>query len=137
MDNESVSCYVDGASRGNPGPSGIGVEIRDNKDNIIRELKEYIGEGTNNVAEYCAVLCALKEMKKMKVRNATINMDSELVVNQLNGNYRIKDEKLQLLFREVKQLERELALVRYNYIPREQNKAADKLANIAINLYKI
>ena len=134
MKDVFASCYVDGASRGNPGPSGVGVVIKDSGENIIKEAKEYIGEGTNNVAEYTAVIIALGELKKLKVTSAIINIDSELIVNQLNGNYRTRDEKLLKLFSRIKDIEQEFSLIKYNYIPREKNKAADKLANIAINL---
>ena len=134
MKNRFVVCYVDGASRGNPGPSGIGVSIQDDKNNIIREIKEYIGLKTNNVAEYIAVIRALKELKKMKISNGIINLDSELVVNQINGIYRTKDNVLRDLLLQIKEIEKEFSSIKYNYIPRNKNKIADKLANIAINL---
>jgi len=134
MKNRFVVCYVDGASRGNPGPSGIGVSIQDDKNNVIKEIKEYIGLKTNNVAEYIAVIRALKELKKMKISNGIINLDSELVVNQINGIYRTKDNVLRDLLLQIKEIEKEFSSIKYNYIPRNKNKVADKLANIAINL---
>lgn len=134
MKNKSVICYVDGASRGNPGPSGVGVVIKDTHDTTLKEIKEYIGEKTNNVAEYSAVICALRELKKMKVTNAVVNIDSNLVVNQLNGLYRTKEENLRSLLLEIKNIECDFSSISYNYLPREKNKTADKLANIAINL---
>jgi ribonuclease HI len=134
MKNRFVVCYVDGASRGNPGPSGIGVSIQDDKNNVIKEIKEYIGLKTNNVAEYIAVIRALKELKKMKISNGIINLDSELVVNQINGIYRTKDNVLRDLLLQIKEIEKEFSSIKYNYIPRNKNKIADKLANIAINL---
>jgi len=131
---EFAACFVDGACRGNPGPSGVGVVVQDRSGGVIAELKEFIGEGTNNIAEYRAVLLALKELKKLGVKGALINMDSELVVNQLTGNYRVKNENLIGLMRQVRQAEQGFSFVNYNHVPREKNKAADKLANVAINL---
>jgi ribonuclease HI len=131
---EFATCYVDGASRGNPGPSGIGVVVRNSKGETIAEVKEYIGEGTNNVAEYQSVIRALKELKKLNISGAVINIDSELIVNQLNGNYRIKNQVLFGLAKSIRQLEKDFSFVNFSYIPREKNKVADKLANVAINL---
>ena len=127
-------CYVDGASRGNPGHSGIGIVIQNNKGETIAQIKEYIGENTNNVAEYQSVIRALKELKKLNISSAIINIDSELIVNQLNGNYRVKNQVLFGLVKCVRQLEKDFSFVNFNYIPREKNKIADKLANVAINL---
>jgi len=135
QNNKAVVCYTDGGARGNPGPAGIGVVIKSSDGTDIKKINEYIGDNiTNNIAEYCAVIRLFEELIKLKIKTATVNLDSELVVNQLTGNYRVKDEKLKLLAIKVKTLENQLESVSYHYIPREQNKEADKLVNIALNL---
>jgi len=135
QNNKAVVCYTDGGARGNPGPAGIGIVIKNSDGTDIKKINEYIGDNiTNNIAEYCAVIRLFEELIKLKIKTATVNLDSELVVNQLTGNYRVKDEKLKLLAIKVKTLENQLESVSYHYIPREQNKEADKLVNIALNL---
>ena len=134
MSEKTATCFVDGASRGNPGPSAVGIVIQDDAQNTLREIKEYIGENTNNVAEYQAVIRAVKELKKLNITNAIINIDSELIVNQLNGNYRVKNQVLFDLMKTVRELIKDFSIINFNQIAREKNKAADKLANVAINL---
>lgn len=126
--------HLDGASRGNPGPAGIGIIISDEKGKIISQINEYIGETTNNVAEYTALIHALKGVKKYKVKQVKFCLDSELLVNQINGSYRTKSKNLFNLLQEVRKLSRNFSQVEFQYIPREENKLADKLANKAINL---
>ena len=128
-----LEVYTDGGARNNPGPAGIGIVIGD------KEYAEYIGEATNNVAEYKAVIFALKKIKhllgKAKLKNAEviINLDSELVVSQLNGEYKILENELQSLFMEIWNLKFDFPRLKFNYIPREKNKKADYLANQAID----
>lgn len=126
--------YLDGASRGNPGPSGIGVVVGEEKGKVIAQFNEYIGEKTNNVAEYMALIRALKETKKYKPKEIIFYLDSQLLVNQINGLYRAKNKSLLNLLQEVRKLSRGFSQVKFQYIPREENKLADKLANQAINL---
>lgn len=126
--------YLDGASRGNPGPSGIGVVVGEEKGKVIAQFNEYIGEKTNNVAEYMALIRGLKETKKYKPREIIFYLDSQLLVNQINGLYRAKNKSLLNLLQEVRKLSRGFSQVKFQYIPREENKLADKLANQAINL---
>jgi len=128
--------HTDGGSRGNPGPSGIGIVIND------KEYCEYIGEGTNNAAEYKAVIFALQKSKSLltarKLSLETpieIYLDSELVCNQLSGIYKIKEESLWPYFMTAWNLLRELKKVSFHYIPREENKQADKLVNKALDEY--
>ena len=128
-----IIVYTDGGARNNPGPAGIGVVIGN------KEYSEYIGEKTNNEAEYQAVIFALKKLKlllgKEKIQNTEIeiNMDSELVVQQLNHQFKIEEQRLFPLFIEIWNLLIEVPNVRFQYLPREQNKRADQLVNMAID----
>ncbi len=136
---KKLTVYLDGASRGNPGPAGVGIVISDEKGKVISEINEYIGKTTNNVAEYTALIRALEEIgiiagKAPKGVAVKFYLDSELLVNQISGTYRTKDKNLFSLLQQVRQLSSNLAKVEYQYIPREKNKIADKLANKAINL---
>ncbi|NMB92278.1 MAG: ribonuclease HI family protein [Parcubacteria group bacterium] len=125
--------YTDGGSRGNPGPAAIGVVIGD------KEYAEFLGETSNNVAEYQAVIFALKKIKhllgreKLKNTEVIINIDSELIVNQLNGHYKVMEPELQLLFMEIWNLKFDFPKLVFNYIPREKNSRADKLVNEALD----
>lgn len=130
--------YTDGGSRGNPGPSAIGVFICDGKGQPIKKYSEAIGETTNNEAEYQAVIFALKKIKalygkkKVKESEIEIRMDSELVVKQLNHKYKIEEPNIQSLFLKVWNLMLDFSQVKFISIPREQNKEADKLVNQAL-----
>jgi len=139
MENE-LSCfmnklevYVDGGSRGNPGPAAIGFIIGS------KEYKELIGEATNNIAEYKAIIAALKKVKhllgkeKLKNTEVIIYSDSDLVVNQLNGNYKILEKELIFLFIEVWNLKIDFPYLKFIHIDREQNKKADYLVNKALD----
>jgi ribonuclease HI len=129
----NIKMHTDGGARGNPGPAGIGVVISDKSGNIIKEISRKIGKATNNVAEYTALLAGLEEAKKLKVLEIDIYMDSELVVKQLKREYKVRDENLAKLF--IKAWNLLCGFKRYslNHIPREKNKKADKLVNIAID----
>ncbi|MDD5547481.1 MAG: ribonuclease HI family protein [Candidatus Pacebacteria bacterium] len=129
--------YTDGGARGNPSPAAIGVVI--NSSAGIKKYGEKIGSTTNNVAEYTAVIFALKKLKllvgKKDIKNAEADfkLDSELAVKQLNGEYKVKEEGLQKLFMEIWNLKLDLKKVSFMHIPREQNKEADKLVNEALD----
>jgi ribonuclease HI len=125
---------TDGGARGNPGPAGIGVVVRDEGGKIIAGHKQYIGETTNNVAEYKALILGLVEIHKMGATDVLVNMDSELVVKQMKGQYKIKEPGLQLLAGEVFKLIKNFHSVNFNHVRREFNKEADKLVNEAIDL---
>ena len=131
--NKNLTIFTDGGARGNPGPAGIGVVILDEQKNIVKGLKKYIGEATNNVAEYQALILALKTAVEIGAENLKINMDSELVVRQMQGRYKIKDPGLKILAAEVLKLCNRFASVNFQHVPREQNQAADKLVNEAID----
>lgn len=127
--------FTDGASRGNPGRASYGFTISDEKGHIIYEEGKYIGITTNNVAEYTAVLEALKYLKKKNPKKLQIELfaDSRLVVEQLSGRFKIKNPNLKILFDQIKILEIEIGDVFYKHIPRAQNFRADKLANQALD----
>ena len=134
---KKVTVFTDGGARGNPGPAGIGVQVRDEKNEVLGELSEFIGEATNNVAEYTAVKRALEYMQTLfvdtKAIQAAFNLDSQLVERQLNGEYKIKDDSLKTYFNDIKVLMNEFASVTFTHIMREDNKEADRLANEAMN----
>jgi len=133
--NNTVIIHTDGGARGNPGPAAVGVVIEQNGQ-CITEFGEKIGETTNNVAEYTAVLKALQYLQstKSKVDEIQFVLDSLLVVNQLKGIFKIKDAKLQLLAAQVKALEKNICgKVIYTSVPREQNKRADFFVNQALD----
>ncbi len=133
-ENIRLKIYIDGAARGNPGPAGIGVVVMNSEGHILREIKEYIGPATNNIAEYRAAVKALQIASRLGGEKLDIFCDSELIVRQIKGEYKVKDEKLRDLCKEVKALEKKFQEVNIELVPRERNKQADKLANIAINL---
>jgi ribonuclease HI len=137
----NLTINTDGGSRGNPGPAGIGVkiEIRNSNDEIrIEEISEYIGETTNNIAEYKAVLKALEWVKinikgELKIE---FFLDSQLVVEQLNERYKLKNDGLKPIFTEIKRLVFELGdNISFDYIPREKNQEADALVNKALDAH--
>ncbi len=128
--------FTDGASRGNPGDSGIGVLIIENNGNRS-ELKKYLGKKTNNQAEYSALILALENLTNLKDSEIIIQTDSQLMANQMNGNWRVKDEGLKSLYSKAKKLCQQYNKLNITYIPRTQNKEADRLANEAINEYFI
>lgn len=126
--------YIDGASRGNPGPAGIGVVILDDKKKKIREMYKYIGLTTNNVAEYSALIHGLEETARLEADKVTVKMDSEFVVKQLSGEYRVKDPAIRTLFEKSLSILKNFKNFEIKHIDREKNREADKLANKAINL---
>lgn len=134
-----IIVYTDGGSRGNPGPAGIGVAIFDDKENLTKTYSKFLGYKTNNEAEYEAVIFALEKVKalvgkeKIKALEVEMRMDSQLVERQLNGQYKIENDKLAPLFLKIWNLKVEYGKVRFVHIPREENKEADKLANEAMD----
>lgn len=127
-----ITAFTDGASLGNPGPMGIGIVIyRDGM--IVEELSEYLGHGTNNIAEYNAVIKALETAHAMGETEVHVKSDSQLVVRQLNNEYKVRDLELQPLKKRIEHLCVGLK-VRFEHIPREKNKEADKLSKEAAEL---
>jgi ribonuclease HI len=121
--------FSDGASSGNPGPSGIGAVVK--TGDAEHEISENIGLATNNIAEYKALIAALKKAISLNVEDVIINLDSELIVRQINGTYRVKNKGLLPLFAEVMHLLNKFKCYNIYHIPREENKKADMLAKKA------
>ena len=126
-----VVIHADGASRGNPGQAAIGATIKDGEGRLLASLSQRIGRATNNQAEYRAVIAALKEAVRLGAGEADIYLDSELVVKQINGSYRVRNAALKPLYRQVKELAASFKGFRISHIPRRQNAGADELANRA------
>lgn len=127
-----LSIFCDGGARGNPGPAAGAFVVKDDKGKVLHQQAGYFGRATNNQAEYQAVILALEWLVKQPTRFNTINfyLDSKLVVNQLNGLFKIKNLKLQQLIIQIRILERKLGgEIFYHFVKREKNKAADKLLN--------
>ncbi len=131
--DKKLIIYTDGGARGNPGPAALGVVVGD------KEYSEYLGEMTNNQAEYRALIFALKKAKALlggkKAGGAEIEvwMDSELIVRQLNGEYKIKEPELQPLFIQAWNLRLDIKKVNFQHVPREKNKRADRLVNLVLD----
>lgn len=134
---EKITIFTDGGARGNPGPAGIGAVIRG--AGIDKEFGGYIGKATNNEAEYQALIFALKKTKsllgKQKAKQAELEcfLDSELIVKQLNHEYKIENERMQKFFIEVWNLMLDYKSVSFGHVAREKNKEADKLVNEALD----
>jgi ribonuclease HI len=127
----SITLYFDGCSKGNPGPSGSGALIKNEKDICVWSASEYIGNTTNNVAEYKGLILGLKQIKDLKHFNFTkvfVKGDSMLVINQMNGKYKVNSPHLIQLYNEAKELIEDID-VTFIYISRNENKEADCLAN--------
>lgn len=132
-DNNRLHLYIDGAARGNPGPAGIGVVITDDSAAVVKNIAKYIGETTNNVAEYTALVFGMEEARNLGTKELVINTDSELLAKQLGGEYKVKNPALKDLYAKVMRILKSFAEVRVNQIERSENKGADKLANKAID----
>src|SRR2546422_7548314 len=124
---------VDGGSRGNPGPSSIGIVIKDAQGKVLAEIGEYIGELTNDVAEYRALLRALEEAKAMGAGAVEVRSDSDLLVSQLQGSYKVKSPDLGPLYLDAIRLLRGLSRYTVTKIPRGENAAADPVANPSLD----
>ena len=132
---KELEIFTDGACSGNPGPAAIGVVIfQDGK--VVKEISEVIGEATNNIAEYSALLCALKEAKELKAQKLKIFTDSELMYHQVAGRYKINNPKLKLLFDEIQTLAKGFSSFTLSHVLREKNKEADRLATSALKQKK-
>ena len=133
MTEKRLIIYTDGASSGNPGPASIGAVIRDGQGKVISRISRGIGRATNNQAEYRAIIAALEEATRLGAGEVDIKSDSELVVKQIKGSYRVKKATLRTLYQKVVQLTGPLEAFTITHIPREQNKEADRLANRALS----
>ena len=130
------TAHTDGASKGNPGPAAIGFTIEKDGE-ILEKYCEYIGKATNNIAEYKALIAAIKRMKTFKATDVIIYSDSELTVKQINGIYKVKNKGLKPLFSEVMRISKEFDSFRVIHVPRGRNSKADSLANKAIKEHNL
>lgn len=134
MENK-FQLFTDGGARGNPGPAGIGYILFSNS--ILQDLyAEYIGKSTNNIAEYKALELGLNRCLDLEVTHVECFLDSELVVKQISGEYKVKNENLKKIFNRILKIKKKIDIFEIKHIPREQNKFADKLANIALDAYQ-
>jgi len=138
MDKSSkrLTIYVDGASRGNPGPAAVGAVIKDEKGATILKVSSSIGRATNNQAEYSALIVALQEARKLGADQVYINTDSQLMAEQINGNYKVRNAHIRPLFEKAMQLLTAFQYYSIDHIPRYLNSEADALANEALNKLK-
>lgn len=124
---------IDGGSRGNPGPAAYGVVVHDSKGEVVARLKKYIGQNTNNVAEYFGLIAALDYAQTHGIRALRVESDSELMVKQMRGQYKVKSADLRPLFERAKKMLQALEFFRIEHVYREQNREADALANQALD----
>ncbi len=133
MNAKSIVIWVDGAARGNPGPAAIGAVIKDEHGATLARISQRIGKTTNNQAEYRALIAALEKAVQLGARRVSVYSDSELVVRQITGRYRVKKAELKPLFQKVTQLQSRLESFSIGHIPRRQNTEADRLTNAALD----
>jgi ribonuclease HI len=126
--------FTDGAARGNPGPAGAGAVIISPEGHVVAKMGKYLGETTNNVAEYTGLILGLKRAKAMGLRELDVLADSELLVKQLSGEYQVKADHLRPLYDEARALLKGFDQIDLRHIPREENEAADEMSNRAIDL---
>ena len=133
MSMTKITIHSDGAARGNPGPAAAGAVLTADDGTVLAEVSRYLGEMTNNQAEYRALLLALEEALRKGASELCIYADSELMVRQIKGEYRVKNEELKPLFQSVMRELKKVGSFAIHHVPRERNKAADKLANRALD----
>lgn len=131
--SERLVVHVDGGARGNPGPAAIAAVLADADGTILDERSETIGRATNNVAEYSGLVAGLQKAAELGVRELDVVSDSELLVKQMQGEYRVKNEALKELWEEASDLERRFGRVRYTAVRRAHNELADRLVNEALD----
>jgi len=125
--------HTDGAARGNPGPAAIGIVVQDETGHTVYESSRTLGTHTNNEAEYMALIAALHYLKESGINSAEFRLDSELVIRQLKGEYRVKEPRLQSLYAQVTMLLNAVPRHTFRHVRREQNARADALANEALD----
>ncbi len=135
MKIKRVVIFTDGAADPNPGPAAIGAIIKDEQGKLLARISQRIGRATNNQAEYRAIIAALEKAVSLGAKHVEVNSDSELVVKQINGKYRVKKATLKPLYQEVKKLQSRLEGFTITHIPRQQNTEADKLANKLLAIF--
>jgi ribonuclease HI len=131
---EKIIAYIDGGSRGNPGPAAAGFTLADSSGTRLQAKAFFLGETTNNVAEYTSFLKALEAAKQIQAERLTVYSDSELLVKHINGQYKVKSEQIRPLFQKAVELLHGFKSWHVHHIPREKNQQADNLVNRALNL---
>lgn len=131
---QPITAYFDGGARGNPGPAGWGAIVIDEEGSVLAELHGALGRATNNVAEYHGLIAALQWAADHEVTSLTVRGDSLLLIEQMRGNYRVKNEGLLPLFKQARLLAMQIGDVRFEHVPRERNKDADRLSNLGMDL---
>jgi ribonuclease HI len=126
--------HTDGAARGNPGPAGAGAVVTTREGEVLAEIAEALGDATNNVAEYTAAILGLERAAELGATQVELRTDSQLLVHQLSGRYRVRAPHLQPLHARVKELAARFDRVRFVHVPREMNVHADRLANLGVDL---
>jgi len=137
-----IRLYADGGARGNPGPAGAGavlyeLSVEGEEGARLAEVSEYLGETTNNQAEYQAIILGLQKAKEIGADEVDVRLDSELAVKQLNGEYRVKNQDLAVRYLEVHNLRSTFRLISFTHVRREHNKVADALVNKAIDAAQV
>jgi ribonuclease HI len=133
LEPEEIVAYIDGGARGNPGPAGFGVRIERPDGSLVEEFSEAIGVATNNVAEYRGLLAALEWARRHHTRSLHVRSDSLLLVQQMLGRYKVKNEGLQPLHTQARRLAAGIGRVSFEHVRRESNRHADRLANAAMD----
>jgi len=133
LGTSALRVYSDGAARGNPGPAGAGAVLKDAQGQVVERLGKYLGNNTNNFAEYMGLLLGLKRARELGAREVEVFADSELMIRQLGGQYQVKSPTLRPLFEEARALLREFSRYKLNHVPRAQNADADEMSNRAID----
>lgn len=131
---ERLVIRADGVAKGNPGPAAIGATIKDEQGRPVACISQRIGWATNNQAEYRAIIAALEKAIELGAREVSVSLDSQLIVRQVSGEYRVKAAGLKPLYQQLKQLRSQLESFAITHIPREENTEADKLANMALRI---
>jgi len=133
MRYKSIKVFTDGGARGNPGPAAAGYVLLTPDDKIITKRGAYLGVATNNQAEYRALAFALQKAKDIGALNVEVYMDSMLIVNQMKGLYKVKNQDLKPIFNTIKEISTSFNQITFTHVPREQNKLADREVNIALD----
>ena len=128
-----ITAFFDGGARSNPGPAGYGVYIVDDQSAVLAELHGSLGNTTNNIAEYKGLIAALKWAVDHDVKQITIKGDSLLIIEQMRGNYKVKNEGLKPLHMQARMLVMQIGDVKFEHVPREKNKDADRLSNVGMD----
>lgn len=133
--HRTLVIHCDGAARGNPGPAGLGAFITTPAGEVVAEIAEGLGETTNNVAEYTAAIRGLERARELGAREVLLRSDSQLLINQLTGVYRVKSSHLQPLHAQVLSLAAGFERIRFEHVRRERNVDADRLANLGVDTW--